>query len=80
VVRLFARQGARFIAIGLGAGMVLALGLSALVRSFVWGVSAFDPVSYLVAAVVFGGVALLACWLPARRAARVEPLEALRTL
>jgi putative ABC transport system permease protein len=42
------------------------------------GLSPFDPATYVATVVFFGAVALVACWLPARRAARIEPMEALR--
>jgi ABC-type antimicrobial peptide transport system permease subunit len=80
VVKLFTVQAMRFTTVGLGIGVLLAMGLSLLTRMFVWGTSLLDPIPYVVAAIVFMGVALLACWLAARRASRVEPREALRTL
>jgi putative ABC transport system permease protein len=80
VVTLFTVQAMRFTTVGLGIGVLLAMGLSLFTRMFVWGTSLLDPMPYVVAAIVFMAVALIACWLAARRASRVEPREALRTL
>jgi hypothetical protein len=80
VVALFTIQAMRFTAIGLGIGVLLAAGLSLFTRMFVYGTSMLDPVPYIVGAVVFGLVAMLASWLAARRATLVEPSEALRSL
>lgn len=79
-VELFTRQGLRLTAIGLAIGLVLATGVARLTGRFVWGVSFLDPMTYVVAAVAFGAIAMSACWLAARRAAHVEPRDALRTL
>ena len=80
VVTLFTVQAMRFTTVGLGTGVLLAMGLSLFTRMFVWGTSLLDPIPYVVAAIVFMAVALVACWLAARRASRVEPREALRSL
>jgi ABC-type antimicrobial peptide transport system permease subunit len=80
VVGLFTSQGMRVTGIGLGVGLALAACASPLTRRFVWGVPLFDPLMYIAAALVFGGIAMLACWFAARRAARVEPTSALRSL
>ncbi|MEO7086527.1 MAG: ABC transporter permease [Gemmatimonadaceae bacterium] len=64
--------------VGLAAGLVVSLGLSRLVASLLVGVSARDPVSYAVALVVLGVVAVVASAVPARTATRVQPVEALR--
>ncbi len=78
VTRLFVRQGMRTIGAGLAIGVAIALAASQVLRGILLGVSPFDPLSYGVTIAFFGAVALLACWLPARRAARVEPMVALR--
>ena len=79
VVRLVMREGVRFTIAGLALGVVLALLLTRTIRVLFWGVSPADPLTYAIVCLVFGAVALLACYLPARRAARVDPLEALRS-
>ncbi|MFI5246116.1 MAG: FtsX-like permease family protein, partial [Gemmatimonadales bacterium] len=78
VVGLFVREGMRAISIGLAGGVVIALAASQILRGLLVGLSPFDPITYAVTIAFFGTVALVACWLPARRAARVEPMVALR--
>ncbi len=71
-------EGVVLIAIGLALGVPSALWASRFAASFLYGLSATDPVTYLVIAVVLAGIALSATWMPARRAARVDPMVALR--
>ena len=71
-------EGVRLIAGGVVAGTVAALLLSRVLRSFLFGVGATDPVTFIAVGLLFGAVALLACWVPVRRAAAVNPIEALR--
>lgn len=78
VVRMVLVQGGRIALIGLAAGLVGALALGGFLGSQLFGVSRFDPLTFLSVVAVLGSVALLACWLPARRAARVDPIVALR--
>jgi putative ABC transport system permease protein len=78
VLRLVLGHGVRLALIGLGAGMVVALGLSRLLRTLLFGVGSADPISYAVAAALLAIVALAACYVPARRAMHVDPLVALR--
>jgi len=78
VARLVLRQGLTWILIGTGIGLILALGASQVVASQLAGTSPRDPTVYLLGAVLLAGVSLLACYVPARRAARVDPLVALR--
>jgi macrolide transport system ATP-binding/permease protein len=78
VARLVLRQGLTLILIGTAIGLVLALGASQVVASQLAGTSPFDPLVYFAGALVLGSVSLLACYVPARRAARVDPLVALR--
>jgi predicted permease len=76
--RLVFSSGAAVIASGLVAGVVAALAVMRLLRAVLYEVSPRDPVALATAAAILGAVALAAHWLPARRAARVAPVEALR--
>jgi putative ABC transport system permease protein len=71
-------EGFRLIAAGVAAGAVLAIVLSRVLRTFLFEVRPGDPATLAVVGALFVGVALLACWAPVRRAAKVDPLEALR--
>ena len=72
--------GAEFqlIAVGLILGVVVALSLARVLRTFLFGVEPSDPATLIGVALMFTTVALLACWLPARRATKIDPVEALR--
>ena len=78
VVGLVMKQGARLIFWGLGIGLLASLGLTRLLESQLFEVRPIDPLSILVGATVLIGVGLLASYLPARRAAKVDPVVALR--
>jgi ABC-type antimicrobial peptide transport system permease subunit len=78
VSRLVLGQGLRLVGIGLAVGAVGAVGLTRLLTSFLYGVNPLDPVTFLAVAAALSLAGLVACWLPARRAARVDPMEALR--
>jgi putative ABC transport system permease protein len=78
VLQLILGQGAKLALLGLGAGVVLALMLSRLIASMLYGVSATDPLTFGAAVIVLFAVAVTACYLPARRAMRVDPVIALR--
>jgi ABC-type antimicrobial peptide transport system permease subunit len=78
VVALIVRQGARPAIIGLVIGLVLAAWGSRAIASMLFGVGPRDPVSLASVALLLGVVAVAASWLPARRAARVDPVTALR--
>src|SRR5439155_23502603 len=79
VVALILREGARTAAVGLAIGVALAAGIGKAVSGLLYQVSPFDPVVLISAAVILAGAAMLACYLPARRATGIEPLQALRT-
>jgi ABC-type antimicrobial peptide transport system permease subunit len=78
VLRMVLRDGARMTFIGVGVGAVAALGLTRLMSSILFGVSPTDPVTFMAVAGLLCAVALLACYVPARRAMKVNPVIALR--
>jgi putative ABC transport system permease protein len=78
VLGLMLVMGGRLVAIGLTIGIVASLASTRLLRSQLFGVEAADPISYAAVVLVLGVVAVLACYLPARRAAAVDPMVALR--
>ena len=71
-------QGMRLLGIGLVVGFLGALAASRVLRSLLFEVSATDPLIYVGVALLLGIAAALACWIPARRAARVDPIITLR--
>ena len=75
---LVVRQGMAPALLGLGAGLVLAAAAVRLLRGLLYGVQPWDPVTFLAAAAVLADTALAACYAPARRATRVDPVRALR--
>ena len=79
VVRMVLREGLAMVAVGLAVGALATLFLARLLGTLLFGVSPLDPVTLLAAAVMLPLVALAACWLPARRAAKASPMAALRT-
>jgi len=78
VLRLVLRQGLSLALLGLSIGLVLSFALTRALSSQLFGVSATDPLTYLGVALLLLSVALLACYLPARRAMRTDPMSALR--
>ena len=78
VVNLAIRQAGRLLATGLIAGVLIAVASSQLIRGLLFHVSALDVPTFFLAASIFLGVAALATWLPARRAAEVDPAVSLR--
>jgi len=79
VVRMVTRQGLQLGVAGVVVGLVAAGGLSRFLRSLLYEISAVDPATYAAVAVLFIATAGLACWIPAHRASRIEPTEALKT-
>lgn len=79
VAGMIVRQGGLVVLAGITSGLATALAGSRMIESLLYGVSARDPGIYVSMTLILLSVALLACWLPARRAARLSPLEALRT-
>jgi predicted permease len=78
LLRMVFRQGARLALLGLAAGIALALPASSYVSSQLFGVNARDPATFAVVAILLSAVSSLACFLPARRATKVDPMTALR--
>jgi ABC-type antimicrobial peptide transport system permease subunit len=78
VLRLVIGEGMRLVGIGLAVGLAATFALSRLVASQLYGVNATDPLTFGGMALLLACVALLACWLPARRAAKTDPMTALR--
>ena len=78
VLRLILRQGMTLAVEGMALGLAGALALTRVLRSLLFGVSATDPFTFVGITLLLTAVAFLACYWPARRAARVDPMEALR--
>ncbi|MFZ1034904.1 MAG: ABC transporter permease [Candidatus Acidiferrales bacterium] len=78
VLGLVAKMGMKLTCIGVLVGAALALGLARLITTFLYGVKPSDPITYVLVALALAAVALLACYIPARRATKVDPMIALR--
>jgi len=78
VGRMIVGEGIRLVALGAAIGLAGAFALTRLLENLLFGVKPTDPVTYAGTVAFLVGVALLACWIPARRAMKVEPMEALR--
>jgi len=79
IINLVVGQGLRVTLFGLGLGLAASLGLGSLLRSLLFGVSASDPAIYALIPGLLFIVALVACYFPARRATKIDPIVALRT-
>lgn len=78
VVQLVVKDGAKFAVVGLLIGVIGAAAITQFVKSLLFGVASTDPVTFIGVAILLMAAALLACYVPARRAARVDPIVALR--
>jgi predicted permease len=79
VLSLILREGARLTAVGLALGLLLAVVVGKLAGGYLYDVAALDPIAFTTASALLALSSLFACWLPARRAARVDPMVALRS-
>jgi putative ABC transport system permease protein len=79
VLRLVLTQGGKLIGLGLGIGLIATLAASYAMRSILFNTSAYDPLTLITITLVLAAVALVACFFPANRATKVNPIEALRT-
>lgn len=79
VLGMILSEGLRLVLIGIAVGGVAAIGLVRLISNQLYGVGARDPVNFGMVVVILAGISLVACWLGARRALRIDPAEALRT-
>jgi putative ABC transport system permease protein len=78
VQKLILKQGMALAVIGSLLGLLIAFGGARMMKSLLYGVSTSDPITFTCVALLLFGIALFACWIPARRASRVEPMIVLR--
>ena len=79
ILGLIIREAMSVVGLSIGLGFAGALACSRLLRSLLYGIAPWDPVTFVAISILIAVVALLACWIPARRAARVNPTVALRS-
>jgi putative ABC transport system permease protein len=78
VLSLMVGQGMKLALIGISIGLVLSFALTRLMKELLYQVEATDPLTFVVVSLILAGTALAACWIPARRAMKVDPIIALR--
>ena len=78
ILQLVIHQGARLSVLGIAIGLAVAFGITGWIRNLLYGVRPTDPLTFVVVSLLLLGVALLSCYIPARRAMRVDPVTALR--
>jgi putative ABC transport system permease protein len=78
VLKMIFRQGFALLVIGIATGLAVSMAVSRLISSMIWGVSPYDPVTLVLVSLFPLAIGLLATWIPARRATRINPLAALR--
>ena len=78
VLQLIVGQGVWLVALGVASGLLASLALTRLLGNLLFGVSGTDGLTFTAMAVLLAAVSLLACWIPARRATKVDPMIALR--
>ena len=78
VLRMFLREGSVMLICGIGLGLLLAAGTGKILSGLLYEVGALDPIAFITAPALLATAALIATWLPARRATRISPMAALR--
>ena len=78
ILRIILGQGLTTTAVGAAIGIIAALGLTRTIENLLFGITPTDPVTFALVIAVLAGVAMLACYLPARRATDTDPIQALR--
>jgi putative ABC transport system permease protein len=78
ILKLVIRQGIVYVLVGLAIGLAAALAMTRALESLLYQIKATDPITFVVAVLVLIGVAVVALYIPGRRAAKLEPMDALR--